>query len=71
VFTPAWASFVVRWAISADSASSAATPYSRSDWIPTMRACGIQVGSRSVGAKSVNDIPCLKSSRYSASSSGG
>ena len=68
--TPARFSSTARRLISRASSRSTARPYSRSDSMPTVRACGIHDPSIGVGVNSANDTPSLKSSRYRTSSSG-
>ncbi|RAO37793.1 hypothetical protein ONO86_04477 [Micromonospora noduli] len=69
--TPCRLSAVARRCASRRSSRSTARPYSRSDSMPTARACGSQDGSRPVGTNSVKLTPSLKSSRYSCNSAGG
>ncbi len=61
--TPARFNSVARRVISRDSVRNTASPYSRSDSMPTVWACGIHDGSTAVGVNSANDTPSLKSSR--------
>ena len=68
--TPACLSPPARRFISRTRARSTASPYSRSDSIPTVCACGTHEGSTAVGVNSTNDTPSLKSSRYMPSSAG-
>ena len=61
--TPCRFSAPARRCASRRSSRSTARPYSRSDSMPTARACGSQDGSRPVGTNSVKLTPSLKSSR--------